>query len=159
MSTLADACLRSDEPNEAVKWAEQTIALAPFRETGYRRLMEAHIAAGNRAEALQVYERCRRLLADELGAYPSPETDAIYRGLLEAPSAHNGPAAAPADVEQRTGHPRERRFRPGTTVAVATLAVTVGVGVVAAFLASRSGGTHATALAADAVGLITAHGD
>ena len=30
--------------------------------------MEAHVAAGNRAEALRVYERCRRLLAEELGA-------------------------------------------------------------------------------------------
>ena len=65
----------------------------PFREIGYRRLMEAHVAAGNRGEALRVYERCRRLLAEELGAYPSPETESIYRSLLEAPS---GRAAAVA---------------------------------------------------------------
>jgi maltose-binding protein MalE len=32
-----------------------------------------------------VYEQCRRLLADELGTYPSPETESIYRELLEAP--------------------------------------------------------------------------
>ena len=86
LSVLADACLRSGDAPEAAKWAEQTIALEPFRETGYRRLMEAHVAAGNRAEALRVYERCRRLLAEELGAYPSPETESIYRALLEAPS-------------------------------------------------------------------------
>ena len=49
---LAEASLRSGDAPEAVKWAEQTIALAPFRETGYRRLMEAHVAAGDRAEAL-----------------------------------------------------------------------------------------------------------
>ena len=78
LSALADACLRSGDAAEAAKWAEQAIALAPFRETGYRRLMEAHAAAGNRAEALRVYERCRRLLAEELGAYPSPETESIY---------------------------------------------------------------------------------
>jgi DNA-binding SARP family transcriptional activator len=76
-SALADACLRSGDAREAAKWAEQTVALEPFRETGYRRLMEAHAAAGNRAEALRVYESCRRLLADELGAYPSPETEAV----------------------------------------------------------------------------------
>ena len=90
LSALADACLRSGDAPAAAKWAEQTIALAPFRETGYRRLMEAHVAAGNRAEALQVYERCRRLLAEELGAYPSPETESVYRGLLEAPSTPPG---------------------------------------------------------------------
>ena len=50
LSVLADGCLRSDDPLEAVKWAEQLTVLEPFRETGYRRLMEAHVAAGNRAE-------------------------------------------------------------------------------------------------------------
>ncbi len=77
-----------------MRWAEQAIALAPYRETGYRRLMDAHIAAGNRGEALQVYERCRQLLAEELGAYPSPETESIYRGLLEAPAVQAGATAA-----------------------------------------------------------------
>ena len=87
LSCLVEACLRSGDEAEAVKWAEETIALEPYRETGYRRLMEAHAAAGNRAEALRVYERCRRLLAEELGAYPSPETESIYRRLLEVPAS------------------------------------------------------------------------
>jgi basic membrane lipoprotein Med (substrate-binding protein (PBP1-ABC) superfamily)/DNA-binding SARP family transcriptional activator len=86
LSGLAEASLRSGDAAEAVRWAEREVEAEPFRESGYRRLMEAHAAAGNRAKALQVYERCRRFLAEELGAYPSPETDAVYRGLLEAPS-------------------------------------------------------------------------
>ena len=93
LTVLAEACLRSGDASDAVKWAEQTIALEPFRETGYRHLMDAHAAVGNRAEALRVYERCRRLLADELGAYPSPETVSIYRGLLETPAAYAAVAA------------------------------------------------------------------
>ena len=68
--------------------------LEPYREGGYRRLMQAHAAAGDSAEALRVYERCRRLLADELGAYPSAETESIYRDLLRAP-APEAPAARP----------------------------------------------------------------
>jgi YVTN family beta-propeller protein len=95
LNALADACLRSGEAPEAAKWAEQSIALEPFRETGYRRLMEAHVAAGNPAEALGVYERCRRLLAEELGTYPSPEIEALYRRLLEAPSSQPGAIAVP----------------------------------------------------------------
>jgi DNA-binding SARP family transcriptional activator len=87
LGTLAEACLRSGEAAEASRWAEQAIALEPFRETGYRHLMQAHAVAGNRAEGLRVYERCRRLLAEELGAYPSPETESIYRRLLEGPPA------------------------------------------------------------------------
>jgi DNA-binding SARP family transcriptional activator len=79
LTVLSDACLHLGDAVEAARWAEQAIALEPFRESGYRRLMEAHAAAGNRAEALQVYEQCRRLLAEELGAYPSPEAPTAAR--------------------------------------------------------------------------------
>src|SRR5579862_4334831 len=97
LSVLADACLRSGAAREAAKWAEELIALSPFRDAGYRRLMEAHAVAGNRAEALRVYGRCRQLLAEELGAYPSPETESIYRALLEAPQTSvRAPPAAEA---------------------------------------------------------------
>ena len=118
LGVLTEASLRSGDAPEAVKWAEQTIALAPFRETGYRRLMEAHVAAGDRAEALRVYERCRRLLADELGAYPSPETESIYRSLLEAAAARPVAAPSPSAVspgvtspttQELKAHPHARR--------------------------------------------------
>jgi basic membrane lipoprotein Med (substrate-binding protein (PBP1-ABC) superfamily)/DNA-binding SARP family transcriptional activator len=97
LDCLADACLRSGDASEAAKWAQEAIALQPFRESGYRRLMHAHAAAGNRAEALQAYERCRRLLAEELGAYPSPETESIYRELLSTAPNEARAAVLPED--------------------------------------------------------------
>ena len=60
LNTLAEASLRTDKPAEAVRWASLAIEAEPFRESGYRSLMEAHVAAGNRGEALPVYEQCRR---------------------------------------------------------------------------------------------------
>jgi YVTN family beta-propeller protein len=109
LNVLTDACLSSGDARAAAQWAEQTVAIAPFRETGYRRLMEVHIAAGDRAEALRVYERCRRLLAEELGAYPSPETESIYRELLGAASPEAGAEAAPrtAPVAVPVSEPEE----------------------------------------------------
>jgi DNA-binding SARP family transcriptional activator/sugar lactone lactonase YvrE len=86
LAVLSGASLRAGDPGRAADWAEQAVELEPFRESGYRRLMEAHVAAGNGAEALRVYEHCRRLLAEELGAYPSPETEALYRQLLRQPA-------------------------------------------------------------------------
>jgi YVTN family beta-propeller protein len=167
LSTLADACLRSGDAPEAAKWAEQTIALAPFRETGYRLLMGAHAAAGNRAEALRVYERCRRLLAEELGAYPSPETEAIYRGLLEAPAAAARPVAAPESSLADVASPAPVERQSGAAFARVALRKRVGaaavlLGATAAvigFVATRSGTTHPTAITANAVGLIDARGD
>lgn len=92
----ADAGLGSGQATESMRSAEQVVGLEPFRESGYRRLMQAHIAAGNSAEALTVYERCRQLLAEELGAYPSPEIERLYLEILRAPT---GAVAIRADAE------------------------------------------------------------
>ena len=152
LSVLADACLHSGDPRGAAKWARQTIALEPFRETGYRRLMEAHAAVGNPAEALRVYDECRRLLADELGTYPSPETEAAYRRLLEAP-VENGAVAAPAEARPppRVGGRRSLFGRPSIGAAGLVLAVTAAA--VAAIFATKSAGTHATVAANSIVAL------
>ena len=44
--------------------------------------MRALGAAGERGEALRVWERCRIALVEELGVDPSPETEAVYLELL-----------------------------------------------------------------------------
>lgn len=63
--------------------ARALIEAAPFRESGYRFLMEALAARGNVAEALVVYDRLRLLLRDELGVAPGEATKALHRELLE----------------------------------------------------------------------------
>jgi len=128
LRVLADACLRLHDASQAAEWAEQLIALEPFHETGYRRLMEAHVTAGNRAEALRVYERCRRLLADELGTYPSPETESVYRRLLESPNGDTDASADPTALPSgRT--PIGRR----NLIALALAALVVSGGLAAGF--------------------------
>lgn len=157
LSILADEALGAGNPREAVRWSEEAIALAPFSETGYRRLMEAHTAAGNRAEALRVYERCRRLLADELGTYPSPETESIYRALLEAPPerAPSAPPAPPAAEDFASpAPPRRSRSIIGAAAVVAFAAATF----VAVLVAPRSGDGSSTRVAANAVGFVDTRG-
>lgn len=79
---FAEASLSKGEPEIALALAEELVGYEPFRESAYQLLMRAHAAAGNRAEALRAFERCRRLLAEELGADPSPETQALHVRLL-----------------------------------------------------------------------------
>jgi len=82
LDCFAEIFVWNGEVRLAVEAAAEAVRLEPFRETGYQRLMRAHAAAGNRAEALRTYARCRELLAHELGVDPSPETQAVYVELL-----------------------------------------------------------------------------
>lgn len=81
LECLAAVALANGEHPLAVQFARAVVDLEPFRETGWQKLMRAQAGSGNRAEALRAYEQCRRLLADELGVAPSPETEAIEHAL------------------------------------------------------------------------------
>jgi len=67
---------------QAEQCGRRLIALAPYRESGYRILMEALEQRGNAAEALLVYDRLRVLLREELGIAPSPAVQNVHRRLL-----------------------------------------------------------------------------
>ena len=78
----AGARLRGSEAAEGERAARAVIERAPYRETGYRLLMEILESRGNVAEALRVYEQCRALLSEELGATPGLELRSLHQRLL-----------------------------------------------------------------------------
>ncbi len=86
--------LGDGEADEAERASRELIARSPYRETGYRFLMEALAAAGNAAEALRVYEQLRVLLRDELGAAPAAEVQALHQRLLAGDGVPRAPAPA-----------------------------------------------------------------
>lgn len=53
----------------------------------YRRLMACLIRLGRGSEAIAVFERCRKILFNSLGAAPSPETEAVFRSVKSSPGA------------------------------------------------------------------------
>ena len=79
--------LAGGELHVGERTARELVQLAPFRESGYRLLMEILAARGNIAEALRVYEELRTLLRDELGATPSPPVQALHMQLLKQAEA------------------------------------------------------------------------
>jgi YVTN family beta-propeller protein len=154
---LADASLSLGDASAAATWAEEAIALEPFREAGYRDLMAAHAAVGNRAEALRVYERCRRLLAEELGAYPSPETEAIYRGLLQAPGAEARAADEPTpagSLENEAGAAiGRRRVRPRRRILIGSVLL-LGAAIAVSVVKLTGGGSGLVSVAANTAAVI-----
>jgi SARP family transcriptional regulator, regulator of embCAB operon len=75
--------LGGSELASAERSARALIDAAPFRESGYRFLMQVYVASGRVAEALLVYDRLRCLMRDELGAAPAARTQALHRRILE----------------------------------------------------------------------------
>lgn len=107
-----------------------------------------------------MYEQCRQLLADELGAYPSPETESIYRRLLEAPApgARGTDDPPAADNAPRTGRTRLHAV-PGTGLARAFTAMAGLIVLSVTLLAILAlGGTPASSTPTPRVALL-AHGD
>ncbi|MGC4076978.1 MAG: BTAD domain-containing putative transcriptional regulator [Rubrivivax sp.] len=76
----------------ALRCAERLLALDPLSEHGHRRLMRLHHLRGDRASAVAAFERCERLLKDELGLTPDAET----RALLATVERGRGGDTAPA---------------------------------------------------------------
>jgi DNA-binding SARP family transcriptional activator len=66
----------------AERASRRLIEREPYRESGYRLLMQAMAQRGNVADALRVYEQLKGLLRDELGVSPSPSTQALHVSLL-----------------------------------------------------------------------------
>jgi DNA-binding SARP family transcriptional activator len=113
LECLAAVASANREHALAAALAREAVDLEPFRETGWQRLMRVLAAAGNRAEAVRAYTRCKALLATELGVAPAPETEAIARELARTPppaSTRRAEAAAPAAPPAATA--RRRRATP-----------------------------------------------
>jgi class 3 adenylate cyclase len=93
----AEAHLRAGDHRRAVEAARDALALDDTREESYRLLMHALAGAGERGEALRVWERCRTLLVEELGIDPAPETEAVYLSIL-GPTGAREASALPSGI-------------------------------------------------------------
>jgi DNA-binding SARP family transcriptional activator len=81
LESLARLLSASGRHADAIQAALAAIRLEPLRETAHHTLIEIHLAEGNRSEACRQFQRCQRMLRDELGVEP---TDAM-RHLLSSP--------------------------------------------------------------------------
>jgi DNA-binding SARP family transcriptional activator len=84
LEVRTEVYLWNSEHTLALRAAKDLITLEPLREAGHRLVIRAHATVGNTAEALQAYERCRKLIARELGVDPSPQTKAVYESVLQS---------------------------------------------------------------------------
>jgi DNA-binding SARP family transcriptional activator len=67
--------------SDAIEAGLAVVAAEPLRESAHRSLILAHLAEGNRAEAIRQFTLYSRLMRRELGLEPSPEISGLVRPL------------------------------------------------------------------------------
>lgn len=95
LDVLAGCYLADGQPTLVIALARRLVDAEPYRESGYRHLMRAHLATGNRGEAIRTYAHVRQRLADDLGVDTDPATRALYLEALQL--GDQGDRAAAAD--------------------------------------------------------------
>jgi pentatricopeptide repeat protein len=70
---------------QAIQAAYAAVQTEPLRESAYRTVIRVHLAEGNVADALRVFERFRILLRDEIGVAPTDRMAQLVRDLGRTP--------------------------------------------------------------------------
>ena len=100
LQSLAERAGRAEAGQDwpvALALAQELLALQPLSEEAHQRLMRLHYLAGDRAAALLAFDRCEKLLKDEVGARPSPATLTLL-ATLESSGCASAPPPPLAGV-------------------------------------------------------------
>jgi serine/threonine-protein kinase len=129
--SLAEEAERAGDWPGAVRWWRALAEQAPDSARVTVRLMQALEASGDRAAALQAADAHTALLAEELGAEPSPEVRSLAARIREQPAAASlpttvrSPAVGPAVAPIPRANPRRplRWVLAGSALTLAIFAV------------------------------------
>lgn len=103
---LACTFARYGEWQDTLEICRSLCAAEPLREDVQRLLIEACLASGNRALAVQQYHGFARYLASELQVEPMAETRALISQIV-APPRTNPPHAEPLPFDRLASPPRD----------------------------------------------------
>lgn len=78
---------------QVLEIAHKALLIDNLQEPMYRHMMQAYAQLGQRAEALHAYEGLRKVLSDELGVEPLPETEALRSTILAGSYQPESPTA------------------------------------------------------------------
>ncbi len=90
--TLTGHYLNVKSYEDAEKWATAVLKEDHCDELAYRQLIQIYAAQGRRSEALQQYQRCERILREELAVQPLPETVHLCQMMLKSDSSPDNEA-------------------------------------------------------------------
>lgn len=77
LTAAATQAVAAGSWNRVIELTAHTLDIEPWNEAAHRQMMQALDRTSGRSAALAQFEHCKRLLADELGLGPDPETVAL----------------------------------------------------------------------------------
>ncbi len=79
---LAVHYAESGQPQESIRACYRILEKDRCHEDSYRLLMRSYARLGLRCRALRQYQLCERILRQEYGTVPSPETQTLHRSII-----------------------------------------------------------------------------
>ncbi len=73
---------RTPQYDQAIKYAQQWLAVDPLHEPAHRQLMRLYAVSGQRNEAIRQYKQAVEILDAELATTPEDETTQLYETIL-----------------------------------------------------------------------------
>ncbi len=95
----------------AIAAARRWLALDQLDEAAHRQLMKLFAAQGWRSAAVRQYEQCVRVLEEELGVEPAPETEALYQQILHGEVGSGGRLDKTLEQEPATAREEKRQLQ------------------------------------------------
>ena len=83
LQRVGDYRLAQGDRAAALSYYQRILDKDNYQEAAYRGIMRCQARNGERNAALKTYHRLAKLLEEELGADPSPETTATYEQILQ----------------------------------------------------------------------------
>ncbi|MEN0006592.1 MAG: bacterial transcriptional activator domain-containing protein [Bacteroidota bacterium] len=80
MINLSELLLQ-ENPLESIRLTQKALQLDATWEEAYRIQMAAYLEKGNRPMALKTYQQCKRVLDEEFGIQPLPETKKLFEKI------------------------------------------------------------------------------
>ena len=106
---LARRYREAESFSRAIALYEKLLLINPYHEALYLGIMESYIDGNHPAKAIEVYERCQRILRNELNSDPQQELKTLYFNLTrnrmpvsKESAAPKSPETAAPEVEKRT---------------------------------------------------------
>lgn len=100
LERLAHGASEQGDHAAALSYARRWLALDTLHEPAHRHLMQLYARAGQPSAAIRQYEECVRILDQELGVGPSPETTSLLESIKTGrhlspvtPAPHPAPSA------------------------------------------------------------------